>query len=125
MRVLVVDDEPLIRRSLEKAFTLRGHSVRTSVDGPTGLVAWRDFHPDVVLLDVLMPGLSGPQVLEQMGHPQDTKVVLMSAFSGEYDVATAQSLGADDFIAKPFANIFTIVEQIESLVSNSALKNTK
>ena len=119
MKVLIVDDEPLVRRSLQKAFLSRGHEVEVASDGTTGLKAWKEFTPQVVLLDVLMPGLSGPQVLEKI-ESKTAKVVLMSAFAGEYDLETAQGLGADHFISKPFSDIFIVVNEVEKLCQSSS-----
>jgi two-component system, response regulator PdtaR len=116
VKVLIVDDEPLVLRSLEKAFRAKGHEVAVAVDGNAGLKLWQEFSPETVLLDVLMPGLSGPQVLEKIGRTK-SKVILMSAFAGEYDLETAQGLGADHFISKPFKDIFEVVREVEQLFS--------
>ena len=63
MNVLIVDDEALIRRSLKRAFETRGHEVRCGCDGQEGLSIWQKELFDVALVDVLMPGLTGPQML--------------------------------------------------------------
>lgn len=122
MRILVVDDEPLVRKSLSRACRSRGHEVIEAEDGAIGLSLWLSQSPDLVFLDVLMPGLSGPEVLQQIqakrvpGGPR-ARVILMSAYSGEHNVATAQQVGADLFVPKPFENIFAVVDSGESLVS--------
>ena len=117
MKVLIIDDEPLVRRSLGRALTMKGHTVWESPDGRLGLQIWREQKPDLVFLDVLMPGLSGPQVLQELEDEikQRTKIVLISAFSGEHNPETAQRLGADCFIPKPFEDIFAIVKMGEDL----------
>lgn len=120
MNILIVDDEPLIRRSLQKAFEQRGHSVRVAADGLSGVKLWQEQSPDLVFLDVLMPGLSGPQVLQQVGPKSGAIIVLMSAFAGEFDVAAAQGLGATDFVAKPFSNIFELVDKYTSTTQKSS-----
>ena len=118
MRVLVVDDEPLVRRSLTRALTSRGHEVRDAEDGPSGLKAWLSWQPEAVFVDVLMPGLSGPDVVRAA---LETKVelrpivVLMSAFTGEESVQAAMTCGADDFLGKPFPDIFAVVARLEQL----------
>jgi DNA-binding response OmpR family regulator len=117
MKVLVIDDEPLVRRSLGRALKTQAHEVLEAVDGASGLKMWRESNPDLVFLDVLMPGLSGPQVLQEL-DPQlkaRTKIVLISAFSGEHSPETAQRLGADCFIPKPFEDIFAVVKLVEDL----------
>lgn len=116
MKVLIVDDEPLVRRSLKRAFEAKGHEVVDAVDGRTALKIWLEFLPDVVLLDVLMPGLSGPEVLRQLGPDRGlAKVILMSAYSGDYNLETAQKIGADLFHPKPFEDVFGIVKLAEGL----------
>lgn len=118
MKILVVDDEPLVRKSLGRACLLRKHEVIEAADGDEGLKKWLEDSPEVVFLDVLMPGLSGPEVLKEIvsrkgGRPQ-ALVVLMSAYSGEHNVETAQQMGADLFIPKPFEDVFAIIERVES-----------
>jgi DNA-binding response OmpR family regulator len=70
----------------------------------------------LVFLDVLMPGLSGPQVLQELGSNKTGKVILMSAYSGEHNIETAQQMGADLFIPKPFEHIFEVVAKAEALL---------
>jgi len=66
---------------------------------------------------VLMPGLTGPEVLKEVGSDSKAKVILMSAFSGEHNMQTAQQMGADLFVPKPFEDIFAIVKMAEDLLS--------
>lgn len=115
MKILIVDDEPLIRRSLSRVLKSRGHEISEAGDGTDGLQLWKKQDPDLVFLDVLMPGLTGPQVLEAIGQPRRAKVVLMSAFAGDQQAGAAQKSGADVFFSKPFEDIFQIVEQAEGL----------
>lgn len=115
MKILVIDDEPIILRSLSRAASAKGHSVFTAADGEAGLQSWRDLAPDLVFLDVLMPKLTGPQVLQEIG-PNSSRVILMSAYTGEYNLERAQSVGADLFVPKPFEDIFKLIEQAEELV---------
>ncbi len=130
MKILIVDDEPLVRKSLGRAFRAKGHEVIEAVDGAEGLKIWLDLRlkaaaPELVLLDVLMPGLSGPELLNEIrphlredkvaGHPWKGRVILMSAYSGEHNVTTAQQLGADLFVPKPFDDVFAFVKTAEGL----------
>lgn len=114
MRCLIIDDEPLVRRSLVRAIQFRGHDAFEAVDGTEGLSLWQTHRPDVVFVDVLMPGLSGPDVVRRaraiadVGGP--SAVILMSAFSGEDSNKLALECGADRFIAKPFDDIFAVVD---------------
>lgn len=118
MKVMLVDDEPLVRHSLRRAFERRGHVVAECEDGMSALEKWPAFDPELVYLDVLMPRLSGPDLLKSLTPSVRgaAKVILMSAFAGEYDLAKAKSLGADMFVAKPFEDIFAVVETGEGLL---------
>jgi CheY-like chemotaxis protein len=117
MKFLVIDDEPLIRRSLCKAGRLRGHEMLEAGDGAKGLAIWRGEWPDLVFLDVLMPGLNGGEVLQRAKEFNGlaTPVVLMSAYAGEMDQAAFAE--AKLFLPKPFADIFLVIEQGENLVT--------
>ncbi len=119
MKVLIVDDEALIRRSLRRVFELKGHQVFEAENGVVGLEKWRHECPNVVILDVLMPGLTGPQVLKEIGEQSKSRVILISAYTGEYDHKKACEMGADIFIPKPFENIFEIVKTAEGLLPKS------
>lgn len=117
MKVLIVDDEPLVRRSLQKAFALSGHQVITCEDGKTGLAMWEKESPDLVLLDVLMPGLTGPQVIEKIAPElkSRTKIVVISAYAGDFNESLKSNKNFDQFIAKPFDDIMQIVRMCEDL----------
>jgi two-component system, response regulator PdtaR len=123
MKILIVDDEPLVRKSLSRACRSRGHEILEASDGTQGLHTWLAERPDLVFLDVLMPGLSGPELLREIGQRASVsgaedlkqKVILMSAYSGEHNIETAQQMGADLFIPKPFEDIFAVVAKAEEL----------
>lgn len=121
MKVLIVDDEPLVRLSLRRALEKNGHQVNEAEDGQRGLEKWQEFAPELVYLDVLMPRMSGPDLLKtvtsQAGGGRIGKVILMSAFTGEYNLEKAKSLGADMFVLKPFEDIFAMVKLGEELVN--------
>ena len=118
MKVLIVDDEPLVRRSLEKVFTRGGHQVVTAEDGHQGVEAWNKEKPEAVVIDVLMPGLSGPEVIQEVKPSADTAIILISAYSGDYNPESVKQVGADLFVEKPFENIQDIVSQLEELKSS-------
>lgn len=116
--ILVVDDEPLVRRSLSRAFAQKGWQVVEAENGAQGLALWRANPPKVALVDVLMPVMSGPQMLESLTESERHKalVILMSAYTGqEHD--PSRSI-ADSFFAKPFDDIFAVVEKVEAMVSS-------
>lgn len=119
MKVLVIDDEPLIRRSLIRAFESKGHQVFASEDGKQGYEGWQKEMPDLIFLDMLMPVLSGPEFLQMIGTKKNCPIILMSAFSGQYNHARAEEMGADLFLPKPFADIFSVVQIAEELFAKS------
>ncbi len=114
MKVLVIDDEPLVRRSLSRALQQRGHQIFEAPDGLQGLEMWKQVQPDLVFVDVLMPGMKGPDVILHM-KKTSAKVILMTAFSGE-EIVSEQDLPIDLFLKKPFENIFEIVLKAEGLL---------
>ena len=113
MRILIIDDEVLIGKSLSRVAILHGHTVKTEQNGQEGLKTWKEFKPHLVFLDVLMPGLDGPSVLKQVGKMNNEKVVMMSAhraFSNDVSIP-----GVDLFISKPFKDIMNVFRQAEQL----------
>jgi len=124
VKILIVDDEPLVRKSLSRACLAKGHRVTEAADGTEGLAAWREQGPDLVFLDVLMPGLSGPRLLGEIGEAEARRavVILMSAYSGEHNMETAQAMGAALFIPKPFDDIFEIVDKAEALFAERSAR---
>ena len=101
-RVLVVDDEPGVRTALQRGLAAEGMDVVTAADGPTGLRAAATGGFDAVVLDIVLPGLSGYRVLERLrADGVDVPVLLMSAKDGEVDQADGLDLGADGYLVKP------------------------
>lgn len=104
-RVLLVDDDPWIGRTVSALLARRGHRVELVTDGESGLARARAQPPDLVLLDVMLPGLDGWQVLQALRSSPDlagVPVVLLTALAGDEERLRALRLGADDFITKPF-----------------------
>ncbi|MCB0421956.1 MAG: response regulator [Bdellovibrionales bacterium] len=116
-KVLIADDEDIVRRSLVRVCRGKNWDISEAKNGEEALKIWLEFEPDLVYLDVLMPGLSGPQVLKELGDRRQSKVILISAYSGEYDNQTIHSLGADLFIQKPFQDIFEVINKGEELLN--------
>ena len=115
MKILVVDDEAIIRKSLLRAGESMGHEVLVAENGEVGIKLWQQSKPSVVFLDVLMPGISGIQVLKEVDRG-DSAVILVSAYTGEYNLEAAQEVGANLYIPKPFDNIFDVIKVAENLV---------
>lgn len=111
VRVLVVDDEAGVRRALERGLRAEGMQVVTVSDGPSGLRAALTGGFDVVLLDIMLPGLSGYRVLEQLrAAGVSTPVLLVSAKDGEIDQADGLDLGADGYLVKPFSFVVLVAQ---------------
>jgi DNA-binding response OmpR family regulator len=119
-RVLVVDDEPGVRRALERGLRAEGMQVVTATDGPSGLRAALTGSFDAVLLDIMLPGLSGYRVLERLrAAGVATPVLLVSAKDGEIDQADGLDLGADGYLVKPFSFV-VLVAQLRAVLRRHA-----
>ncbi|MET8761114.1 response regulator transcription factor [Lentzea sp. NPDC004782] len=115
-RVLVVDDEVGVRRALERGLAAEGMEVVTASDGPTALRVALTGAFDVVLLDIMLPGLSGYRVLQRMrADGVRTPVLMVSAKDGEIDQADGLDLGADGYLVKPFSFV-VLVAQVRALL---------
>ncbi|MFB7509418.1 response regulator transcription factor [Streptomyces broussonetiae] len=102
--VLVVDDDAAIRRSLERGLRLGGFAVRTAADGPEALAAIGTAPPDVLVLDVSMPGMSGIEVCTRLrDEGLDLPVLMLSALDETADRIAGLQAGGDDYLVKPFA----------------------
>ena len=102
-RVLVVDDEAGIREIVRRYLEQEGFEVAEAVDGETALGVARELHPDLVVLDVMMPGIDGIEVLRMLRGESDVSVILLTARAEEVDKLVGLSVGADDYITKPFS----------------------
>ncbi len=101
-RVLVVDDEPQILRALRINLSVRGYEVRTAATGAEALRAAADFRPDVVVLDLGLPDMSGIDVLGGLRGWSSAPVLVLSARTDAFDKVAALDAGADDYVTKPF-----------------------
>ncbi len=116
-KIFIVDDDPLVRRALVRAFQSFTCKVIETGESTKVLDIWKSSRPDILLLDVLMPGLSGPQILAQADRnlKLSTKVVLMSAYSGVHN-EVQEDRTVNLFLTKPFEDIFQTAESILRLV---------
>lgn len=101
-RIAVIDDERRIRELLELTLAHHGYMVRTAADGPSGLELLRDFEPDLIILDVMMPMISGIELLPMLRRVTDAPVVMLSARGEVETKVEGLSQGADDYLSKPF-----------------------
>jgi two-component system KDP operon response regulator KdpE len=117
-RVLVVDDDPAILRTLSMNLRARQYDVLTAADGRTALQACRDDKPDVVILDLGLPDLSGVEVLREFREYSQVPVIVLSARHGSDDKVQALDLGADDYVTKPFG-MDELVARVRAAVRRS------
>jgi DNA-binding response OmpR family regulator len=102
--VLVIDDDPVIVKLLQVNFEIEGYAVISAENGPAGLQRARDRQPDIIILDVMMPGMNGLDVARALKDSDDTRaipIILLSAKAQANDVARGLEV-ADDYITKPF-----------------------
>ena len=104
MRILVVDDEPAVRKAVRRGLILAGYDVEMAADGEEALAAFAGAPPDAVVLDVLMPGTDGLEVCRRLRAVGDrTPVLMLTARDSVSDRVTGLDAGADDYLVKPFA----------------------
>ena len=101
-RVLVIDDEPQIRRAVRVALEAHGYDVEVASDGASGMERIATWAPNAVVLDLVMPGSDGLQVLRDTRTWSDVPVIVLSARGQEQDKVIALDQGADDYLTKPF-----------------------
>lgn len=102
-RILVVDDEPQIRRIMRTTLTGAGYEVDDAKTGEEGLEKLRDYHPDLVLLDMNMPGMGGLAACREMRATTGVGIIMLTVRNTEADKVQALDAGADDFVTKPFS----------------------
>jgi len=120
-RVLVVDDEPALRDALESSLAFEGYQVCTATDGYEALEAVEREHPDLVLLDIMMPRMDGLTAVRRMRSRGDAVPVLMlTARDAVGDRVTGLDVGADDYLAKPF-ELDELLARVRALLRRNAL----
>jgi two-component system alkaline phosphatase synthesis response regulator PhoP len=102
-QILVVDDEPTILHTVQAYLEQEGFSVRTAPDGPAALKAARTYRPDLIVLDVMLPGMDGLEVLRRLRQESEVYVLLLTAKADEMDKVVGLTVGADDYLTKPFS----------------------
>lgn len=102
-RILLVEDDPSIARGLELNLGIEGYQVRTAGDGPDGLRIAGEWKPDLILLDIMLPSMSGYEVCRELRRRSPAlPILILSAKGGEVDKVRGLDLGADDYLSKPF-----------------------
>ena len=116
MRVLVVEDERRMAAALQRGLQAEGFAVDLAHDGRDGLHMARTGDYDVVVLDIMLPGISGYNVCKQLRAEENwVPILMLSAKDGEYDMADGLDLGADDYLTKPFSYV-VLVARLRALL---------
>jgi DNA-binding response OmpR family regulator len=102
-RVLVVDDDPTIADSVAVRLRAESFDVETAPDGPAAISAFESGHPDLVVLDVMLPGLDGIEVCRRIQAQRPVPVLMLTARAEETDMVIGLGVGADDYLTKPFS----------------------
>lgn len=118
--ILVVDDEPSFREGLRQALKNEGFFVHVAADGEEGLESFRAYHPDLVLLDVMLPRMSGIDVCREIRAAGDTPVIMVSARNEEIDAVVALEVGADDYVSKPY-RVRELVARMRTVLRRAAV----
>jgi two-component system phosphate regulon response regulator PhoB len=122
-RILVVEDDASIRELIEFKLRRLGHEVHSEVDGEAGLAAAGELRPDLVLLDWMMPRLSGLEVCLELRASEElarVPVILLTAKAQEADVQRGFAAGADDYIVKPFSPR-ELVSRVDAAIARGAM----
>ena len=120
-RILAVDDEPLILKGLRFSLEQDGYLVEEALDGQTALEMIQATQYDLVLLDVMLPVVSGTDVLRQMREFTDTPVIMLTAKGDDMDRILGLEYGADDYMVKPF-NILEVKARMKSVLRRTQSK---
>lgn len=123
MKVLVVDDEPAVRESLRRSLTFNGYNVVTAEDGIQALEVIEREHPEIVILDVMMPRMDGLEVCRTLrSQGDDRSILILTARDNVSDRVGGLDAGADDYLSKPFA-LEELLARVRSLVRRSSVES--
>jgi len=122
-RIVVADDDPIVVRFLSAVFRDEGFDVRTADDGEKAIQVIREFQPDVIILDLVMPYRDGFEVCQKVRSVPETRrtpVIILSMKEKEQDALRAFEVGADDYIRKPF-NALELVARVRKLIGMASV----
>lgn len=102
-RVLIIEDEQELAEILGEYLSVEGYEIRTAFDGSRGLELMKEFKPDLVLLDIMLPNIDGITICKRIREKQNIPIIMLSAKSGEMDKVICLGIGADDYVTKPFS----------------------
>ncbi len=119
MRILVVEDEPRLLRNLAKALREAGYAVDTAEEGEEGLFKADSYNYDAIVLDVMLPGIDGWELLERLRKKKSTPVLMLTARDAHPDRVRGLDAGADDYLIKPF-DLAELLARLRALIRRSA-----
>ena len=122
-RILVVDDEEQIRRALRSILTARKYDVALATNGEEAIDQAIDAPPDMVILDMAMPGLKGPEVCKELRNWYEGPILMLSVIGSDTEKAAALDIGADDYLTKPFSTT-ELLARIRALLRRSTARVT-
>ncbi len=126
-KILVIEDEKLISDILKFSLEKEGYKVYTSFDGIEGIQKTKDYKPDLILLDIMLPGKDGFEVCKEIRKITNNPVIMLTAKDAEVDKVLGLEMGADDYVTKPFSNrelMARIKANIRRINSNDSLEDT-
>ena len=125
-RILVVEDEALIADAIAARLRNEGFEVQLAADGPSGVAYAERFEPDLVILDLMLPGLDGLEVCRRIQHDRHVPVMMLTARDDETDLVVGLAVGADDYLTKPFsmrelvARAQALLRRVDALAGRAA-----
>lgn len=122
--VLLVDDDPKITKLLRSYFEKENFTVLTALDGTTALQLYHDKKPDILVLDLMLPGVSGLEVCRQIRKENETPILMLTARDEETDRLIGLELGADDYVSKPFSPR-EVVARVKAILRRSRKTSEK
>ena len=121
IRILIVEDEAAIRAGLEDVFVFHGYAVESAAEGPQGLNKALSGTFDLILLDIMLPGMDGFEICNRIREKDpDQPIIMLTAKSSDEDIIQGLTLGADDYVAKPFS-VAQLVLRVQAVLRRSRI----
>ncbi|MEY4898740.1 MAG: hypothetical protein RL294_551 [Actinomycetota bacterium] len=121
--VLVVEDEQSLREPLVYILQREGFDVLEAVDGPSALIQWQNNSPDLILLDLMLPGMSGVDVCREIRARSNVPIIMVTAKDSEVDKVVGLEIGADDYVVKPYSTR-ELLARIKAVLRRGAAPNS-
>ncbi|MFN3742829.1 MAG: response regulator transcription factor [Anaerolineales bacterium] len=115
LKILVIEDDPAILRLLQRGLTMEGYQVDTAVDGENGLKLFQERQPDLIVLDLMLPGIDGMEVCQRIRQKSKVPILILTAKDAIQDRVEGLDAGADDYLVKPF-NLEELLARIRALL---------